>query len=581
MLDTVIRGGTLVDGRGGPARRGDLGIRDGRIAALGDVPGDARETLDATGRVVAPGFVDIHTHYDAQAFWDGTLSPSLYHGVTSVVGGNCGFSIAPLAPGAGEYLMRMLARVEGMPLESLQEGVPWDWRSFGEYLDRLEGRLAVNAGFLVGHSALRRVVMGERAVGHEATAAERGALCDLLRRSLDEGGLGFSSTVSPTHNDGDGHPVPSRHASREELLALAGVLRDAPGTTLEFLPGIGQHDDAAVALMGDLSLAANRPLNWNVLVPSAGNEAYVAAQLSATDRARERGAEVVALTVPQAMTVRINLVSGFIFDALPGWAELFRLPLDERMRRLRDPDVRRRLDEGARSEAAGMLRGLARWENLRVVECFCEATRAYAGRRVGEIAEAEGAAPFDAMLDLALRDGLRTSFMPPGAGDSAADWKARASVWHDDRAVIGASDAGAHLDMIDTFALSTQVLGNGVRRHGVIALEEAVRQLTDVPARLYGLRERGRLEPGWHADVVVFDPDTVDVGPTVTRFDLPAGAGRLYADAEGIDAVLVNGVRVVRDGAHTGALPGTVLRSGRDTDTVEVPGGRASARAAG
>ena len=493
MLDVVITGGTLVDGTGAPARRGDLGIRGGRITALGQIDEPARETIDARGRVVAPGFVDVHTHYDAQVFWDGTLSPSPFHGVTSIVGGNCGFSIAPLSDSAGDYLMRMLARVEGMPLESLQTGVPWDWRSFGEYLDRLERRVAVNAGFMVGHSALRRVVMGERAVGHEATAAELDAMRELLATSLREGGLGFSSTVSPTHNDGDGQPVPSRHASREELIALARVVRDHPGTTLEFLPGVTVFSDEQKALMSDLSLAANRPLNWNVLAANASNRDYVEAQLSATDYARERGAEVIALTVPQAMTVRLNLHSGFVFDALPGWSELFRMPVAERMRKLRDPAFRKQLDEGAHSEGAGMLRMLANWQNMRVVETFSESNQGCAGRTVGEIAEAEGKAPFDTLCDLAIADELKTQFMPPSAGDTEADWQARGRVWRDDRAVIGASDAGAHLDMIDTFAIPTQVLGNGVRRHSVMGVEEAVHQLTDVPARLYGLRERGRL----------------------------------------------------------------------------------------
>jgi len=573
MLDLVIRNGRVVDGSAAPERRADVGIRGDRIAAVGEIREGARQEIDAEGRVVCPGFVDVHTHYDAQVFWDGTCSPSPYHGVTTIVGGNCGFSIAPLSPEAGGYLMRMLARVEGMPLESLEAGVPWDWRSFGEYLERLEGRLAVNAGFMVGHSALRRVVMGERAVGHAASAAEQDAMLALLRRSLAEGGLGFSSTISPTHNDGDGQPVPSRHASRDELIALARAVRDFPGTTLEFLPGVGLFDDEKKRLMADLSLAANRPLNWNVLVPSAGNEEMVAAQLSATDYARERGAEVVALTVPQAMTIRINLRTGFVFDALPGWAELFQLPVEARKRRLADPSVRRHLDELANSERAGLLRGLARWENMRIVESFTAETKRWEGRTVGELARETGQDPFDAMLDLAIADDLRTSFMPPGAGDRPEDWAVRGRVWRDDRTVIGASDAGAHLDMIDTFAVPTQVLGNGVRRHQVIGLEEAVRQLTDVPARLYGVRERGRLMPGWRADIVVFDPESIACGPTYTRFDLPAGAGRLYADALGIEHVLVNGVEIVRDGKHTGALPGTVLRSGRDTETVEVPGG--------
>ncbi len=573
MLDVLITGGLVVDGTGAPARSADVGLRDGRIAAIGAVDEPAERTVDASGRIVSPGFVDVHTHYDAQVFWDGTLSPSCYHGVTSVVGGNCGFSIAPLSPDAGGYLMRMLARVEGMPLESLREGVPWDWSSFGEYLDRLDGKLAVNAGFMVGHSALRRVVMGERAVGHEATQQELDAMLDLLRASLAEGGLGFSSTISPTHNDGEGQPVPSRHASRDEMIALARAVRDFPGTTIEFLPGIGIFDDEKKALMTDISLAANRPVNWNVLAPAAANQEMIEAQLSATDYARERGAEVVALTVPQPMQVRLNLVGGFVFDALPGWSELFQLPLEERKARLADPEYRRKLDEGANSEAAGLLRGIAKWEKMRIAETFADENAVYRDRTVGEVAEATGKTPFDAMLDVALADDLRTCFMPPNSGDSPEDWQARGRAWLDDRTVVGASDAGAHLDMIDTFAISTQVLGNGVRRHGVVSLEEGVRQLTDVPARLYGLRERGRLEVGWHADITVFDPDTIDCGPTYTRFDLPTGAGRLYADAAGIDHVFVNGVEIVQKGEHTGAFPGTILHSGRDTDTVEVPGG--------
>ncbi len=573
MLDVVIRGGTVIDGSGGPARRADVGIRDGRITAIGDVDEEARNSIDASGRVVAPGFVDVHTHYDAQVFWDGTLSPSSYHGVTSVVGGNCGFSIAPLSPDAAEYLMRMLARVEGMPLSSLREGVPWDWKSFGDYLDRIEGRVAVNAGFMVGHSALRRVVMGERAVGNEAEPEELARMVALLRESLEQGGLGFSSTISQTHNDGDGRPVPSRHASREELLALAGAVRDFPGTTLEFLPGLGEFSDEQMKLMTDLSLAANRPLNWNVLAPSSANEALVAQQLSASDFARERGATVVALTVPQPVTVRINLHAGFVFDALHGWADLFQLPIEERKRELRDPAKRARLDADARSEKSGVLRALAVWENMTIDQTHSEVNAKYRGRRIGEIALELGVSPFDAMIDIALADDLLTSFVPPSGGDDPASWKLRGETWLDDRTVIGASDAGAHLDMIDTFAFSTQVLGRGVREHALLPVEEAVRQLTDVPARLYGLRERGRLEPGWHADIVVFDATTVGSGPVYTRFDLPTGAGRLYADAIGIEHVLVNGIEIVRAGQSTGERPGSVLRSGLDTETVEVPGG--------
>ncbi|MFM7784161.1 MAG: amidohydrolase family protein, partial [Gammaproteobacteria bacterium] len=225
MLDILIKGGTVIDGTGAPGRVADVGIRNGYIVAIGAIDEPAKQTLEAGGKSVAPGFVDVHTHYDAQVFWDRALSPSCFHGVTTVVGGNCGFSIAPLngKPEDSAYLMRMLARVEGMPLESLQTGVPWSWRSFGDYLEQLEGSLAINAGFMVGHSAIRRHVMGERAVGSSATAEDIAAMQQLLRESIAAGGLGFSSTVSPTHNDGEGRPVPSRHASDDELYALASV----------------------------------------------------------------------------------------------------------------------------------------------------------------------------------------------------------------------------------------------------------------------------------------------------------------------------------------------------------------------
>ena len=482
MLDLLIRGGTIVDGSGAPGRLGDVGIRAGRVVALGQIDEPARQTIDATGLAVAPGFIDIHTHYDAQAFWDGTLSPSSFHGVTTVIGGNCGFSIAPLSPEAGDYLMRMLARVEGMPLESLQTGVPWSWTSFGEYLSLLEGKLAVNAGFLVGHSAVRRVVMGERAVGHEATPDELARMVELLRQSVREGGLGFSTSLAATHNDGGGDPVPSRHASRDELIALARAIRDLPGTVLEAIPGTGLWGEKEKAIMADLSLAANRPLNWNVLAPNALAPQYTENQLSASDYAAERGAVVVALTPPATPTVRINLASGFLFDAFPGWAELFRLSIPERKQRLQDPDFRRTLDEGAHSEGAGLLRGLARWENMIVDQVARPENDVLRGRKIGEIAEGLGKQPFDCMLDLAISEDLLTSFMPSPIGDDDASWKLRAKVWRDPRAVVGASDAGAHLDMIDTFAFSTVLLGNA-RKRELVPVEEAVRLLTDVPAK--------------------------------------------------------------------------------------------------
>jgi N-acyl-D-aspartate/D-glutamate deacylase len=572
MLDLLISGGTVIDGSGSPRRRADVCIRAGRIVGIGSTEEPARRTIDASGKIVAPGFVDIHTHFDAQAFWDSTLSPAPLHGVTTVVGGNCGFSIAPLTPEAGGYLMRMLARVEGMPLQSLEKGVPWSWSSFGEYLDALDGSLAINAGFMVGHCALRRVVMGPESVLREAKESEIEAMAALLAESIREGGLGFSSTQAPTHNDGEGIPVPSRHAGRDELIALARVLRDHPGTALEFLPTVGPFSDEHMELMTSLSLAANRPLNWNVLGVSSLMPELYRGQLAASDYAEDRGAIVRALTPSQVMGIRLNFVSGFVLDALPGWAHTMSMPLAEKKRALADPAVRKRLAERAGSDEAGIFRVIAVWENMTIAECQRPENRELEGLKVGELAERRGTTPFDTLLDLALSEDLQTSFAPFIPGDDDESWRLRAEVWRDPRTVIGASDSGAHLDMIDTFTCTTSLLGPGVREKGLIELEEAIQQLTEVPARLYGIRERGGLQDGWWADVVVFDADRVGPGPLHTRYDLPEGAGRLYAEAEGIEAVVVNGVPIVDGKQFTDARPGSLIRSGRDTDSVEVPG---------
>ncbi|MGH9056997.1 MAG: N-acyl-D-amino-acid deacylase family protein [Acidimicrobiales bacterium] len=564
MLDLLVTGGVVVDGTGAPGRPADIGIRDGRVVAVGNVDEPARRTIEAGGMVVAPGFVDIHTHYDAQAFWDTTLSPSPLHGVTTVVGGNCGFSIAPLAPEDGDYLMRMLARVEGMPLEALQLGVPWDWKSTGDFLGRLDGTLTPNAGFLVGHSALRRAVMHDEATARAATAGEVAAMQALLHEGLAAGGLGFSSTWSRTHNDHEGHPVPSRHASRDELVALCSTVRDHPGTTLEFIPGVAPFDDDQFDLMAAMSRAADRPLNWNVLQVYGRNVDVVDHQLAGTGRSDGQGATVLALTLPDSFRTWLNFRSGFLLDILPGWDRLMALPPEEKLARLSDPAERAEWDRLAQS-ATDRTRALAHWARYRVEE---STDPAVVGRTVGELATERGVPAWDALADLVVADRLATVITAPDAGQDDASWAKRVEVWRDPRAVVGASDAGAHLDMIDSFSYATTLLARAVRERALLPIEEAVRLLTDRPARLYGIRHRGRIAEGWWADLVVLDPDRVGPGPVRTRYDLPGGAGRIYGEAEGVEHVVVNGVLAVSRGEFTDARAGRVLRSGRDTDTV-------------
>ena len=573
MLDIRIAGGTIIDGTGAPRTEGDIGIRDGRIVAVGNeataAAGPAERTIDASGQVVAPGFVDIHTHFDAQVFWDTTLSPSPLHGVTTVIGGNCGFTIAPLEPDHGDYLMRMLARVEGMPLESLQEGVPWDWRSFGEYLDSIDGTLMPNAGFLVGHCALRRVVMGERSVGHEATPDELDAMKRMLADSIAAGGLGFSSSWAKTHNDAAGEPVPSRHASTSELIELCSVLRSSPAVAIEFIPTIERFDDDVYQLLADMSVAADRPLNWNVIFANGRHRDVIDQKLEASNYAARQGGRVVALTAPMPAVSRLCFESGFLLDTLAGWAEPMALPPTEKMKLLADPQQRAALNDLAQQPSA--FRGLARWERLTVGEVTKPELAHFEGRTIGEIADSQSTTPWDALCELVVADDLKTGLYPRAAGDDPDSWTMRQELWNDDRCVIGASDAGAHLDFLATFNYSTYLLA-AARDRQMLELEDAIHKLTDIPARLYGLAGRGRLAEGWHADVVVFDPDAVAPKPIEVREDLPGGAWRLYGEAEGVDTVLVNGEIAVSGGAFTDARPGTLLRAGRDTEPVTATG---------
>ncbi len=573
-MDLAIRNATIIDGTGAPARVGDLGITDGRIVALGapgsgEVP-EATTEVDGTGLMLAPGFVDPHTHYDAQLFWDPTGSPSNLHGVTTVIAGNCGFTLAPLTPGDGDYTRRMMAKVEGMPLVALENGIEWDWSSFPEYLDRLDGRLGVNAGFLVGHCALRRRVMGAESVEREATEDEVAAMRELLAEGIRAGGLGFSTTLARTHSDGDGKPVASRWAGKDELLALAAEVAEHPGTTLEFASDgcLDGFDDEEVDFMIAFSKAGNRPLNWNVLtIDSHAPERY-RNQLAAMDRCAAEGAKVVALTMPVIVGMNMSFLTYCALNMMPDWGPILGLPVPERMERLRDPETRRFMEERAASPDAGVFARLTGWDTYVIGDTFSAENEGLTGRRVGDIAAERGAGAFDTLLDIVLADELRTVLWPGATDADPESWELRRQAWDHPSVMLGGSDAGAHLDRMQGANYPTRFIADCLRGRKLTTVERAVQMMTQVPAELFGLRDRGVIRTGAVADLVLFDPETVDSEMLTMVDDLPGGTSRLYAGSVGVRSVWVRGVETVHDGAPTGSLPGAIIRSGADTDTV-------------
>lgn len=570
MLDEVIRGGTVIDGTGAAGVRADVGIRDGRVVVIGEVTEPGTREIDATGCLVTPGFIDPHTHYDAQLLWDPAASPSTLHGVTTIINGNCGFTLAPLRAGDADYLRRMMAQVEGMPLPALEAGIDWNWETFADYLNRLEGNLGVNAGFLVGHCAIRRYVMGDEAVGREATDDELEAITAELGAALDAGGMGFSFTLSTSHSDGDGQPVASRWASTAELTALCVETGKHPGTTLEgIVPGcLDRFDDDEIELLAQLSAAADRPMNWNVLTVDSKVPDRISRQLAASDRAAELGGRVVALTMPVQVPMNMSLLHFCGLWLIPGWRDVLDCPVDERIARLRDPEIRASLAELATSPDAGVLLRLADWGSYRIGDTFSDANAGLKGQIVSDVAAERGTSDFDTLLDIVTADALRTVLWPNPPDDDDESWRMRAELWDDPRAMIGGSDAGAHLDRMCGAPYPTTWLRDCLHGRKLTSVENAVRLMTSAPASLFGLTGRGVLAEGSVADVVVFDPDAIDSGDAELVADLPGGSARLTATSSGIRRVLVNGEPVVIDGELTGATPGTLLRSGVHTETV-------------
>jgi N-acyl-D-aspartate/D-glutamate deacylase len=553
--DLVVRGGTLVDGSGAPPRAGDLAIAGGRIAALGTVRGSARRTLDASGCIVAPGFVDIHTHYDAQVFWDRMLSISPWHGVTTVVMGNCGFGIAPTRPEHRDLILRTLESVEGMSLAALRAGVGEDWpfESFAEYLDAIEARgTAIHVGALVGHTPVRLYAMGEDATEREATDAEIRLMQQLVRDALAAGALGFATSKAPTHVGYAGRPVPSRAASLAELEALADCLAEAGRGVLQATVGRGLF----LAELAALQRRIRRPVSWTALLQGLmGPEGHRRA-LEETEKLHAAGIAVVPQVSCRPLVIEFQWKAPFPFESLAIFKPVSAADLAGRKRIYADPEFRASFR--ARSDQGVLTGG---WADMVIAEC--PGHPELAERNLASLAQERGVHPADLALDLALETDLEARFRMPIAN---TDEREVARLLRHPGTVLGLSDAGAHASQLCDACAPTHLLGHWVREQGALRLEEAVRLLTSATADHFGIAGRGRLAEGLAADVVVFDPDTVGASPLRRVRDFPAGADRLVSDATGIRAVLVEGTPIRLDGADAvdpeGPLPGRVLRGG-------------------
>lgn len=567
MFDLLIRGGLVVDGTGLAGRPADVAVTGGRVTAIGRFPGAAaRQTIDADGLVVAPGIVDAHTHYDPQITWDPLCDTSALHGVTTVAAGNCGFSVAPCRPGDHAYLAQLFARVEGMELGAL-EHVGWNFATFGEYLATRPGTLGINLGMYVGHSAIRRWVLGDEAYERAATAAEVQQLAALVDDAMAAGALGFSSSHAPTHLDLADRPVPSRLASLDELRVLAdavgryarGSIAYAPTSAVE---GIGAADRE---LLIELAARGGVP----VITQGLGGRSKVDAPTKTWEQSRaflessaDRGAPVYSLLMTRAFNGTFSLREGSSrYDGVPLWRELMGLDWDTRRQRIRDDSWRAQLRDAIDSPNTDPARGSTLpppiWDVLVVEETAAADHAGVVGGTVGAIARKQDLHPADVMFDIALAD-----------PDAVFHWSNETPAWREllrtvqlhPQMIVGVSDGGAHLDFDDGAEWSTHFLATWWRDERVWRLEEAIRRLTAVPAAVLGLTERGLLQPGKPADIFIFDPQRIALGPRRKDVDRVTGTPRFRSSAIGVRATIVNGVVVVDDGVITGATPGHVVR---------------------
>jgi N-acyl-D-aspartate/D-glutamate deacylase len=578
MHDLLIRNARIVDGTGGESFRGSIAVQDGRISYIGPDAPDARATIDARGRIVAPGFIDIHTHYDAQITWDPWVRPHSQHGVTTYICGNCGFALAPVTPKALQYLVPMLAKVEGIPLASLVEGAKLNWSSTREMLAYLDGKVGVNIGFMTGHSTLRATVMEGRAISNDTTRADIEQMKKLLNQALSEGSLGFSSSHIETHKDHQGEDVPSLHASREELLELMSVVKGYEGTTTGYVLTGRPPSDDDMRFMAQVSLASGRPYSWPLLTHGQVSHEVSLRKMHATDVARAVGAELRVQSPSCPLETYVNFKSGLGYDQFPGlWNSIYRKPHAERIAAFADQSLRHQLEQDALKVPAGDNTSfMAHWDRFRIEGVKSAKNRKFVGRMVRDIAKEQGKNTFNALLDIVVEDELSTVLLAVDEKrDVRALWSAVVDTMRDNRTVWGGDDGGAHLDALEAYSHGTRFIENAVNKYGLMPIEEAIYHFTLAQAQFMGIKDRGRIAVGAHADLLVIDLPRVKTQAVEFRADFPAGGQRLYTGAEGFDYVIVNGTPIIADGKYTQALPGTVLRAAQDTYTVDLTKGAA------